>query len=85
MQTLTQHLKNDSYRFRLQSSHHQAVYIRHIKGNYIPVRIKVIERTTNALAFMNVILLQSDNRHVSANRVAIFRPRSRPLIIRNYM
>jgi len=34
---------------------------------------------------MNVILLQSDNRHVSDNRVAIFRPRSCPLIIRNYM
>jgi len=28
---------NDSYRFRLPSSHLQAVYIRNIKGNYIPV------------------------------------------------
>lgn len=76
---------NDSYRFRLQSSHLQAVYIRNMKGNYIPVCIKVIRRTANAPVFMNVILLRRDKRHVSANRVVIFRPRSRPLIIRNYM
>jgi hypothetical protein len=53
----------DSYMFRLQSSHHQSLCIRNIKGNYIHVCIKVIKRPTNALAFMNVILLHSDDRH----------------------
>jgi hypothetical protein len=28
---------NSSYMFRLHSSHHQAVYIRSMTGNYIPV------------------------------------------------
>jgi hypothetical protein len=28
---------NGSYMFQLQSSHHQAVYVRRIKGNFIPV------------------------------------------------
>jgi len=28
---------NGSYMFQLQSSHNQAVYVRSIKGNYIPV------------------------------------------------
>jgi len=36
-------------------------------------RIKFIKRPTNPLGFMNAILLHSDHRHVSANRVAIFR------------
>jgi len=28
---------NGSYMLQLQSSHHQAVYVRNIKGNFIPV------------------------------------------------
>jgi hypothetical protein len=28
---------NGSYMFQLHSSHHQAVYVRRIKGNFIPV------------------------------------------------
>jgi hypothetical protein len=30
---------NGSYTFQLQSSHHQAVYVRSIKGNIIPVSL----------------------------------------------
>jgi len=37
MHNFTVAIINGSYMFWLQSSHHQAVYIRSIKGNYIQV------------------------------------------------
>ena len=36
---------NGSYMFQLHSSHHQAVYVRSIRGNFIPaayIRLKMI-------------------------------------------
>jgi len=35
--------------------------------------IKFIKRPTNTLGFVNVMLLHSDHRHISANHVVIFR------------
>ena len=37
MHNFTVAIKNSSYMFQLQSSHHQALYVRSIKGNFIPV------------------------------------------------
>jgi len=37
MHNFTVAIINGSYIFRLHSSHHQAVYVRSIKGNHIPV------------------------------------------------
>jgi len=34
---------------------------------------KFIKRPTNALGFMNIILLHSNHRHILATHVAIFR------------
>jgi hypothetical protein len=41
---------------------------------HAPVRCtQILKRPTNALGFVNVILLHINHRHVSATRVAIFR------------
>jgi len=36
MHNFTVEIGNGSYKFQLQSSHHQAVYVRNTKGNHIP-------------------------------------------------
>jgi len=36
MHNFTVEVRNGSYMFQLQSSHHQAIYVRSIKGNHIP-------------------------------------------------
>jgi len=36
MNNFTVEVRNGSNMFQLQSSHHQAVYVTSIKGNYIP-------------------------------------------------
>jgi len=42
MQDFTVAVTNDGYVFRLQSSHHQSVYIRNIRGNFIPLNYTYI-------------------------------------------
>ena len=44
MQDFTLAVTNGGYVFRLQSSHHQSVYIRSIKRNFIPVNYTYINK-----------------------------------------
>jgi hypothetical protein len=57
MHNCTVAIINGSYMFQLKSSHHQAVYVRSIKGSHIPVvyiYLKMINGTHLGLTYKDI-------------------------------
>ena len=64
MHSSTVPITNGSYMFQLQSSHHQAIYVRSIKGNYIPavyIQLKMISGRYISLTYKGIWLLYITN------------------------
>ena len=57
---------NGSYMFQLHSSHHQAVYVRSIRGNFIPaayIRLKLISGRYFGLTYKDTWMLHIKSVH----------------------
>jgi hypothetical protein len=69
MHNFTVAIINSSYMFQLHSSHHQAAYVRRIKGNFIPVvyiLLKMVSGRYFGLTYKGIRLLHI-NKHYNKN------------------
>jgi hypothetical protein len=73
MNNIIVEFRNGSYMFQLQSSHHQAVYVRSIKGNHIPVvyiQLQMIIERYFGLTYKGMWLLHI-NKHLQYKNYCI--------------